>query len=345
MKWIKQIGVIILVIVGIYSVSMLYVKEYQEFTVDNYVNFSRDKVYKEFVNLRNLSTWYQFTESTEGVSFLYFTPYSGVGSSMHFNDKKEKEQGDIFIRKAVPQQKIEYQLFEGKESLPFLVDVAFIAQGADKTMLKWHVRTPARSFLKRSVNLIFEEDFKSRLQQSIQNLEDVLIKKVDRQAELDAIRYDTILIEQQPAELLIGLSVNAENRHRGDFYTSVQKHYNSLLVFLTQDLKRKDDEYGIPRLIMRSGDRYKKEIPYFIGAKVNRKFEHKNNNFIFKETKAGIFLVQYYKGPYEARGKVVRSLIREAEQRKLTPGELREVIVQAPDDEGVTILKIMLEIQ
>ena len=52
-------------------------------------------------------------------------------------------------------------------------------------------------FLKRSLNLIYEENFVSGIDKSIIALANHLGNKVDREAKLNTIKYDTI-VEEKP---------------------------------------------------------------------------------------------------------------------------------------------------
>lgn len=77
-----------------------------------------------------------------------------------------------------------------------------------------YVRTPARPFLKRSLNLIYEENFVSGIDKSIVALANHLGNKVDREAKLNTIKYDTIVEENHEEAILLGLNVSASNRKK-----------------------------------------------------------------------------------------------------------------------------------
>lgn len=73
-------------------------------------------------------------------------------------------------------------------------------------------------------------------------------------------------------------------------------NYNKLYSFMTKDLGKKNDEFGEPQLVMRSNNVNDKEISYFYGATVSKKFDVTDNNFNFRDVKASKTLVAYYKG-------------------------------------------------
>lgn len=55
---------------------------------------------------------------------------------------------------------------------------------------------------------------------------------------------------------------------------------------MTKDLGKKNDEFGEPQLVMRSNNVNDKEISYFYGATISKKFDVTDNNFSFRDIKA-----------------------------------------------------------
>ncbi|ATC34856.1 polyketide cyclase [Elizabethkingia anophelis] len=345
MKWVKLIITFLVLIFGIYAVSMIFVEKTKSFSVKKEINFPLEKVFPQFNNLYNFSQWNEFIQENDHLGFSYYTPYDGVGSSMHFVNKRDSaENGDVFIRYVIPNRGIKYQLFKNTDSNPYLIDVSFKKLGAEKTEVTWYVRTPARPFLKRSLNLIYEENFVSGIDKSIAALANHLGNKVDREAKLNTIKYDTIVEENHEEAILLGLNVSASNRKKGDFFNSVVMNYNKLYSFMTKDLGKKNDEFGEPQLVMRSNNVNDKEISYFYGATVSKKFDVTDNNFNFRDVKASKTLVAYYKGNYEGRKKAIANLVAEAKKREMSVGELTEVFVEPPIENQDVILKIALQI-
>lgn len=72
----------------------------------------------------------------------------------------------------------------------------------------------SQAILKRSLNLIYEENFVSGIDKSIATLANHLGNKVDREAKLNTIKYDTIVEENHEEAILLGLNVSASNRKR-----------------------------------------------------------------------------------------------------------------------------------
>jgi len=344
MKWIRLFTVIFLVMAVIYLISMFYVEENRNFQVVKEVDFPKAKVFEQFNNTQKFASWYQFSDGNQELHFQYFSPYEGEGSSLHFENKNNSEVGDFFIRKIIPNQQIKYQFLRDKDKHPFLISVKFDSTAPNKTQLIWHVQTPSRTFLKRSLNILSEKHFTNSLDKSMEVLNTLLSKKVDKETKLLAIKYDTIITENRPAEMLLGLSATAPNRAKEDFANSVWRSYNSLQVFLTQDMDKKDDEFGEPQLIMRASAANAKEISYFLGVKINNKEDLKDNSFVFQDIKQGKYLTAYYKGDYNNRKTVINQLKREARRQKMAEGRLTEIFMQPPNDEEEVILKIMLEI-
>lgn len=126
MKWVKLIITFLVLIFGIYAVSMIFVEKTKSFSVKKEINFPLEKVFPQFNNLYNFSQWNEFIQENDHLGFSYYTPYDGVGSSMHFVNKRDSaENGDVFIRYVIPNRGIKYQLFKNTDSNPYLIDVSF----------------------------------------------------------------------------------------------------------------------------------------------------------------------------------------------------------------------------
>lgn len=78
-------------------------------------------------------------------------------------------------------------------------------------------KNSCQTILKRSLNLIYEENFVSGIDKSIAALANHLGNKVDREAKLNTIKYDTIVEENHEETILLGLNVSASNRKREIF--------------------------------------------------------------------------------------------------------------------------------
>ena len=125
MRWFKFIIIIVLCLFGLYSLSMSFVDESKSFTHQSEINYPIEKVFPQFNNLQNFSSWNDFFTEKKDLSYSFFTPYEGKGSSMKYSDKSSSESGDFFIRYSNPGKTIRYQLFEGKNNNPYLIDVKF----------------------------------------------------------------------------------------------------------------------------------------------------------------------------------------------------------------------------
>ncbi|NAW51097.1 polyketide cyclase [Elizabethkingia argentiflava] len=345
MKWIKLIITFLIIIFGIYAISMLFVEKTKSFSVKKEVHYPLEKVFPQFNNLCNLSRWNKFVQDGESeLSFSFYEPYEGTGSSMRFVNKRDSAQrGDLFIRYMMPGSGIKYQLFRNGDSHPYYIDVKFEKLGEDKTEITWFVKTPPTPYLKRSLNLLYEEDFISAIDKSILSLDHVLGSKVDKEKRINSIQYNKIFVEDNQEKLLIGISASTPTRKNGDFYNSVVMNYNQLHTFMIKDLEKKDDEFGDLHLMLNSEGPNNK-ISYFCGVEVSKTFDINDNNFSFRTIKRGKSISTYYKGDYEGIKKTITNLKEEAKKMEMSTGELVEIFMEPPAENKEVILKITLQI-
>lgn len=343
MKVSRLIIIVVILLFGIYAVSMSFVEKSKSFTISKDVNFPMEKVYPQLINLQNFSGWNDFNIPENQIAFTYYTPYEGEGSSLHFVNKKDSTQsGDVYIRYVNPNKAIRYFLFRKNDKIPFVMDVKFKPVNRSKTNITWFIKTPEEPYFRRSLNLFTENYFSERIEKSIRRLGNVLGNKVDKEAQLSSIKYDSIMTEHKQGGLLLGLNISSNNK-KGDLYQSVILNYNKLYAFVTHDLSKKDDEFGIPQMIFDPQNLKSKELSYYYGVEFNKRFGVSDNNFTFRTVGDEKQLVMYYKGSFDGINRVVSRLLSEANKQNLSTGEVTISFLNPPTEGGENVLKVALK--
>ncbi len=342
MRWFKFIIIIVLCLFGLYSLSMNFVDESKSFTHQSEINYPIEKVFPQFNNLQNFSSWNDFFTEKKDLSYSFFTPYEGKGSSMKYSDKSSSESGDFFIRYSNPGKTIRYQLFEGKNNNPYLIDVKFIPEGT-KTKIFWNIHTPKRSYLERSINLLAEDFFVENIDKSMKNLYQLLGNKVDRDQKLASIKYDSIMVENREGALLLGVNVSTRNS-KDVLFKNVLMNHGKVVNFVRSDLGKKDDEFGTPVMITNPSNLKDKEISYFYGVPLSKRIPVSDNNFSFQTLNASKVYYIYYQGNYYNRVKNIQELLKKAKKDTLRNGQLMEEFLEEPVDNQDVKLKLSLPV-
>ncbi len=343
MRWFKYGFFLSLLLIGIYATSMLFVPENKDFTFEKEINYPIEKVFPQFSSLQSYTRWNAYFADNPNLSFDFFSPYEGQGSAMSFADKKDSDVfGDMFIRYQNPNRTLRYQLFEGKDSMPYLIDLKFKSE-TGKTKITWVIHTPKQPLLKRSLNLISEDNFAQELDKSMQNLNLLLSNKIDRDRERESIKFDTIIIENQPGNLLLGVNVSSRN-DKNSLFKNIVLNHNKVMNYVKMDLGKRDDEYGTPILIT-DADNYKdKEVSYFYGVALPKRLAVSDNNFSFKTINQSKVYVMYFKGAYAARSRAIQQLLLKAKKDTMRSGDIYQSFLAEPTDENQTILKLSLPV-
>lgn len=316
--------------------------ENKTFTLEKTVNYPIDKVYPQFSNLQNYTRWDDFFSSNDGLYINYFEPYEGIGSSLIYEGKKG-EKGELYIRYANPNKTIKYQFFQQNNANPFQINLKFKALSPDKTQLIWDVVTPKQSYFKRPLNLFSENVFYNNINKSIINLGNLLGNKVDKDQKLASIKYDSLIIEDEPEMLLLGINVTTSNK-KGALYPNIVLNHNKVFNYLTADLQKKEDEVGFPLIISEATNYKDKEVSYYLGIPVAKEMEIRDNNFSFKTVKPTKVYTIYYKGQYENRIRVIQHLITQAKKDELQIGELQQTFLENPETDKEVLIKISLSV-
>lgn len=342
MRWLKFILIISFCLFGAYSISMNFVDESKSFTHQTEINYPIDKVFPQFNNLQNFSVWNDYFASQKDLSFAYFTPYEGLGSAMKFSDKNNDVHGDVFIRYSNPNRTLRYQLFEGDNDNPYLIDVKFVPQG-EKTKLIWNIHTPKRDYLERSLNLITQDFFVDNIDKSMKNLYQLLGNKVDKDQKLASIKYDSIMVENRDGELLLGVNVSTRNTKDMLFKNIVMNH-GKVVNYVRSDLGKKDDEFGTPVLLTNPANLKDKEVSYFYGVPLPKRISVSDNNFSFHTLNAGKVYYIYYQGNYNNRMQSVQELLKKAKKDTMRNGQLMEEFLEEPFENQPVKLKLSLPV-
>ena len=334
---------IFLFFAAVYAVSMTFVDENKNFTIEKEINYPVDKVYPQFSNLQNFTRWNAFFSENKNLSLQYYTPYEGKGSAMSYQDKKDEDVfGDIFIRYANPEKTLKIQLFEGKKNTPYSIDLKFIPQNS-KTKIVWYIHTPKQPFLKRSLNLISEDFWVNNIDKSMKTLYQILGNKVDKEMQRESLKFDTLMVEQQDSQLLLGVNVSTKNFQDALFKNIVINH-NKVLNYIKMDLGKRDDEYGEPVLITDADNFKDKEVSYFYGIPLSKKEGISDNNFSFRTINDSKNYVIFYKGNYAGRVRAIQQLLAKAKRDTMRIGDLQQTFLEEPTTENNSIMKISLPV-
>ena len=343
MRWIK-FGIFMVLFFGaVYAVSMTFVDENKNFTIEKEIEYPIDKVFPQFNNLQNFTRWNSFFSDNKDLSVQYFTPYEGRGSALSFHDQKDDDVfGDVFIRYENPERTLKYQLFEGRKSTPYSIDLKFIAQN-NKTKIIWFVHTPKQPFLKRSLNLISEDFWVDNIDKSMKNLYHLLGNKVDREMQHESLKFDSLIVEQQDTQLLLGINVTTKNVKDALFKNIVINH-NKATNYVKMDLGKRDDEYGEPILITDADSFKDKEVSYFYGIPLSKKEGITDNNFSFRTINGAKYYVIFYQGSYAGRVQAIQQLLTKAKRDTMRIGDLQQTFLEEPTTDTNTVMKLSLPV-
>ncbi len=340
----KIFTVIVLILVGAYALSMYYfVDESKNFQIEKEIDYPVDKVFSQFNNLQNFTRWNNFFTSSQSIDIDYYTPYEGKGSAISYEDPRNGTEGEMFIRYENPNRTLRYQLFENRNENPTLVDVKFKAVSAERTKITWYVHTPKLSVLSRVKNFWTEDRFAENIDKSMVNLKNVLGNKVEKDNQLAAIKYDSLMVENEEEKLLLGINVSTSNK-KDALYRNIVMNYNKVYNYVTMDLGKKDDEFGYPMLIT-DADNYKdKEVSYFLGIPLSKKMGITDNNFSFRTVNSSQNYVLYYKGTYAGRVKAIQQLIQKAKNDEMRYGDVQQTFIERPVDGQDVNVKLSLTV-
>ena len=343
MRWLK-FGIIIVLFFGaVYAVSMTFVDENKSFTIEKEINYPIDKVYPQFSNLQNFTRWNAFFSENKNMTVQYYTPYEGKGSAMSYRDKKDNDIfGDLFIRYENPEKTLKLQLFEGQKNMPYAIDLKFVPQ-SDKTKVIWFIHTPKQTFLKRSLNLISEDFWVNNIDQSMKNLYQILGNKVDKEMQRESIRFDSLMVEKEDSQLLLGINVTTKNVKDALFKNIVVNH-NKVSNYIKMDLGKREDEYGEPVLITDADNFKDKEVSYFYGIPVSKKEGITDNNFSFRTINSSTYYVIFYDGNYAGRVKAIQQLLTKAKKDTMRIGDLQQTFLEEPTADTKTVMKLSLPV-
>ena len=191
----------------------------------------------------------------------------------------------------------------------------------------------------RYKSLNAEDNITERVNLSLKNLENLLAGKVYKEIMLSEIKYDSIMVEEQGERLLLGLNVMAVNQ-KGILFKNIVTNHNKLMNFVTKDLSKREDEFGMPVLLMEEGNLRNKEISYFYGIPLSKEEKIMDNNFVFRKLNKSKKYSMYYKGQYEQRIKTISKLKDKIRKDSLRNGTLEELFVETPSEGREVLLKL-----
>lgn len=343
MRWIRFAFIFAALLLLGYGLSLLFKKGSSEFTIEKNLDYPVEKVFPMFRDLKQFARWNVLVKGSETSQIHFFRPYEGRGASLHYVDPKDNHSMEMFIRYENPNSTLRFQLFEGTESLPYLIDLKFKEVGENQTKIRWSVKTPSRSVFKSSLSRWDEEEFRKVVDQSIGMLSSVLSNRVDRDQLLSKITYDSLMVEQEEGVLLLGVNVSTSN-HGDLFFKNIVLNHNKVFNYITTDLGKDEQEFGFPILVSQVQNTKSSEVSYFYGFPVSKRIALSDNSFSFKTINGAKNYVLYYKGPFDRRQSAIAKLVAKAKSDSLRYGELSQRFFQAPKENTEVNLKLSLPV-
>lgn len=344
MRLLKFSALLILLLMGAYTASMyFFVDENKDFTIERDVNYPLEKIYSQFDNLQNFTRWNNFYSNSKTIKIDYYSPYEGEGSAISYKDPLQDSEGEMFIRFASKNKGLRYQLFENNNENPTVIDVKFKKVSETQTHIKWVVHTPKLPVWTRVKNFWSEDKFTENINKSMVNLKNVLGNKVEKDNQLAAIKYDSIMIEKDESQMLLGINVSASNK-KDALYRNLVMNYNKVYNFVTIDLGKKEDEFGFPIMISDPDNFKDKELSYFVGIPLSKKEVVTDNNFSFRTVNAAEKYIIYYRGNFDGVTRAVKQLMEKAKKDEMRYGDVLHTFIEPPVENQEVNIKISLSV-
>lgn len=67
-----------------------FLDESKNFVIEKEINYPIDRVFPQFNNFQHFTEWHHYFSQDKNYNYRYFLPYEGQGSSMYFENAKQK---------------------------------------------------------------------------------------------------------------------------------------------------------------------------------------------------------------------------------------------------------------
>lgn len=343
MRWFKFAFIISVVVFAAYYGIASQMDDSKTYTFTKRIDYPVEKVFPQFNNLQNFKDWNVYFQNEKKYKYSFFTPYEGQDSGLTYSNDQGKHLGDITIKFSMPNKAIRYFWFTANEEYPTIIEVKFKKINSEKTELFYTIKTPKVPILKRPLYQVIDDDFQKIFKDSFVQISNTLGNKVDKEKQLSLLKFDSVMVEQKEAEILLGINVSTSTSN-DLLVKNIFMSYNKVKNFLETDLEKSEDEFGQPILISDPNDIKSKERSYYYGFPISKKINITDNNFIYRYLSARKYLIIYYKGDYKNRLKSIQKLQAEAKTQELRTGQLHETFLENPTESGEQTIKIALEI-
>lgn len=343
MSWIKKIIVGIVVLLVIFAFSKYYVIEQSEkVKVEKELSFPLAKIFSQYNNLQNFVRWNEDVLDTKELFIHYYQPYQGAGSAMSYRNKKGSIRGELSIVKEKEEKSITYQFFSGNKA-PLYINVFFTKISEDATKVTYVIEKPAKTIWEKAMSYWKEEPTFFMMDKEVNRLESVLSNKIDKEKWLTNITYDSIMVENQPEQLLLGKYFSVMNRPNM-VTQKINKNIAQLQQYVQVSLEKKSDEYGFPTLIKSPHQTKNKQLSYYVGIPLSQSMKLEEKQYGFRNIASSKTLSIYYKGNYHQANNTVKRLIKRAKKDSMRYGEVQQIFLKTPKNSDDVMMKIILPI-
>ena len=309
-------------------------------TIEKEVAIKIDDAFTQFDHLQKLMQWSTFIDEKEYPSKVFYTPYQGRYAAATLSSQDKKKTIELSIKKRKHNQYLQYQILDNENTQPFLLDVFFTPQKSGNTLLRYQMTLPSRKSLFTDELIDNEQDFHTKVNESMVRLKAHIEKKNRREDLLVRLQFDSIETEKINAMSYLGISSSSKNTTQ-DWLQSLEQNHTKIKSFTTYDLGINEHDVGYMTLFY-APESLMREVQYFLGVPLMQQPPISDARFTSQNKAESYALIRYYKGSWEGRGKAQKQLLDKAKKEKKTVRYFAMVFLEKPRKDHPILVKMIL---
>ncbi len=240
-------------------------------------------VFDEFNNLKKFTKWNAWDKKDPKVELTFFPPYVGEGALYKWqSEKQEVGEGQMEIVSATENSQINSELkFKGWDDKS-LTKVVFKSISEQETKVIWKFEGGGSSYFLRYANVFFKQFLLDGLNESLNNLEKVLLVKKSSPVKPIVLSVGNLVVENFIGVKYLGIRVKTSS-DINEQVVVINESVTKIIAHLIKEKKIKPLKIGKTVVYYQQNDTINKKSDFYVGVSYEQDFFVEENKSEAKE--------------------------------------------------------------
>ena len=273
----KKILISIAVLLFFLAIIPLFLPKKMKLEAEKEFNFPIQPLFDECNNLKKFTQWSEWAKKDSTIEMEFFPPYIGKGALYKWKGKsKEVGEGQMQIIESINNSSINYELEFKNWDKKSNVKIQFDSISKNKSKLSWYFEGSESPYFFRYFNLFFKTRLQKDINKSLENLEQLLVKKKNDVPKPISLSEGIVVSENFVGAKYIGIKITSTAKLK-DQTDIINFAFDTISSYLKYEVKMNPTKIGKPVVFYQMNDTINNKAIFYVGVNYIDDFSIKQN--------------------------------------------------------------------